>query len=50
METSGVEVWTAQPQRLGCDACADLAAVLDAQERERADRLRFEQDRRAFVV
>lgn len=50
MQSMGVEVWTAQPQRLGCDACADLAAVLDADERERASRLQFEADRRAFLV
>ncbi|TFZ03000.1 hypothetical protein EZ313_17415 [Ramlibacter henchirensis] len=50
MQSSGVEVWTAQPQRLGSDACAELAAVLDQEERERAGRLRFEPDRRAFVV
>jgi len=50
MQSMGVEVWTARPQGLGCSACGDLAGVLDAQERERADRLRFEPDRRAFVV
>lgn len=50
MQSMGVEVWTAKPQGLGCSACADLANVLDGDERERADRLRFEPDRRAFVV
>jgi phosphopantetheinyl transferase len=50
MQSMGVEVWTARPQGLGCSACADLARVLDREERDRADRLRFEPDRRAFVV
>ncbi len=46
----GVEVWTARPDRLGCDVCAQLATVLDDEERGRAGRLRCEEDRRAFVV
>lgn len=50
MHFAGYEVWTARPQRLGCGGCAELARVLDAQEQERASRLAFEADRRAFVV
>jgi len=46
----GVEVWTARPDRLGCDVCEQLAAVLDDEERGRAGRLRCEEDRRSFVV
>jgi 4'-phosphopantetheinyl transferase len=47
---SGVEVWTARPDGLGCGACAELAALLDPAERERAAQFRFDADRRAFVV
>jgi phosphopantetheinyl transferase len=50
MKRSGLEVWTAQPALLGAQACEQLARVLDAQERVRAARLRFEADRSAFVV
>ena len=50
MQSGGVEVWTARPDGLGCGACAELAALLDPQERERAGKLRVEADRRAFVV
>ncbi|HYF17975.1 MAG TPA: hypothetical protein VEA40_08905 [Ramlibacter sp.] len=47
---AGIEVWTAQPDRLGCETCAELAALLDPGERERVAQLRFDADRRAFVV
>lgn len=45
-----VEVWTASPDALGCGACQAFARMLDPQERERASRLVFAPDRRAFVV
>lgn len=47
---AAVEVWTARPGELGCEACDHLMEVLDAQERDRAGRLRLEEDRRGFVV
>lgn len=47
---AAVEVWTARPGELGCDACDHLMAVLDTEERERAGRLHWEEDRRGFVV
>lgn len=47
---AGVEVWTARPDRLGCEGCAHLQAVLDDEERDRVARLRCEEDRRSFVV
>jgi phosphopantetheinyl transferase len=50
MQAGAVEVWTARPDELGCDACTQLMAVLDTDERERAARLRWEEDRRGFVV
>jgi 4'-phosphopantetheinyl transferase len=50
MQSRGVEVWTAQPDGLGCGGCAELSALLDVQERERAAALKFDADRRAFVV
>ena len=50
MQAGGVEVWTARPQALGKEACESLAAVLEQDERDRAARLRFDADRRAFVV
>lgn len=50
MKRSGLEVWTAQPALLGAQACEALVGLLDAQERVRAARLRFEADRCAFVV
>jgi 4'-phosphopantetheinyl transferase len=50
MQGAGVEVWTARPERLGCDACTQFMKVLDEEERARAARLRCEEDRRAFVV
>lgn len=50
MKRSGLEVWTAQPALLGAQACEALAGLLDAQERVRAARLRFEADRCAFVT
>lgn len=46
----GVEVWTANPDGLGCGACQAFARMLDPLERERAARLKFDRDRRAFVV
>lgn len=46
----GVEVWTANPDGLGCGACQAFARMLDPQERERASRMKFDADRRAFVV
>ena len=46
----GVEVWTASPDALGCGACQAFVRMLDPQERERAGRLMFAGDRRAFVV
>jgi 4'-phosphopantetheinyl transferase len=45
-----LEVWTAQPALLGAQACEQLARLLDAQERVRAARLRFEADRCAFIT
>ena len=50
MQAAGIEVWTARPDAMGCDTCAELAALLDDEERGRAAQLRFEDDRRAFVV
>lgn len=50
MNRSGMEVWTAQPALLGAQACEQLSALLDAQERVRAARLRFDADRSAFIV
>lgn len=50
MHAGGLEVWTARPAALGCAACEALGRLLDAEERERATKLRFEDDRRAFVV
>lgn len=50
MQSAGVEVWTARPAMLGCDACAAFSRLLDDGELERSRRLRFEDDRRAFVV
>jgi len=46
----GVQVWTANPDGLGCAACQAFAGMLDPMERERASRLQFDSDRRAFVV
>lgn len=50
MNRSGMEVWTAQPALLGAQACEQLATLLDAHERMRAARLRFEADRCAFIA
>ncbi|WP_167772870.1 4'-phosphopantetheinyl transferase family protein [Ramlibacter humi] len=50
MQSAGVEVWTARPAMLGCDACAAFSRLLDETELERSQRLRFDADRRAFIV
>jgi 4'-phosphopantetheinyl transferase len=50
MKRSGLEVWTAQPALLGAEACDAFTRLLDAEERVRAARLRFEADRCAFIV
>lgn len=50
MQSGAVEVWTARPMDLEGSDCAGLAAVLDAGERDRLARLRFESDQRAFIV
>ena len=50
MQYGGIEVWTARPDKVGAAACNQLARLLDAQERERADGFRFDADRQAFVL
>jgi 4'-phosphopantetheinyl transferase len=47
---SVVRVWLADPDALRGAALADCEALLDAEERARAERLRGEATRRAFVV
>lgn len=50
MQHGGIEVWTARPEGLGEAARAQLAGLLDAQERGRAAQLRFDADRAAFIT
>jgi 4'-phosphopantetheinyl transferase len=50
MQSAGVEVWTARPEVLGNGVCSEFARLLDESELERSRKLRFEADRRAFVV
>src|SRR6478672_6554505 len=50
MQQGGIEVWTAQPDRVGVTACNALAGLLDVHETERAAGFRFDADRQAFIV
>ena len=50
MQRGAIEVWTARPDGVGASGCETLRALLDGQERERADAFRFEVDRNAFVL
>jgi phosphopantetheinyl transferase len=50
MPEAEVRLACARPPQLGAADCADLAAFLDAGEIEASRRLRFEADRRSFVV
>ena len=50
MESDKVNVWIARPQEVGDAQMRSLALTLDASERERAAKFRYESDRRASVI
>lgn len=50
MHSAAVDVWTARPPMLADADCVQLAALLDEAERDRAQALQLEPDRRAWTV
>ncbi len=50
MKANAVHVWTARPAQVASPQWAGLESLLDRDEAAQADRFRFDEDRRAYVL